>query len=127
MATTLTASMRSLSEISYQPTGQFGGEYRRTFTLHNAGIYPMRGGQSHYEPTRITLEWVTDGETWKFRHAILSGWKIDRRTGERTSFTASQTLYLGDPLYPDCEPPWLPALVQLHQPTITSHSERSSS
>ncbi len=125
-ATTLAASMKALAEVTYRSSGWAGGEFRRTFTVTGGGRYPMRGGQGEYQPEQVILEWATgDGENWVFRHAILIGRQIDSRTGEPGKFTTSQTVYLGDPNYPQCEPVWLPALVQLHQPTMTSHIERS--
>jgi hypothetical protein len=89
-----------------------GGEFLRRVKVSGSDNYPMKGGQGDYQPRDVLLVWTTaDGVTWTFRHAIIAGPRIETRNGKTSAWFTSQTLYLGDPTYADCEPVWLPGLV----------------
>jgi hypothetical protein len=89
-----------------------GGEYFVRANVHDSAPYPMKGGQGDYQPEMVMLGWVTEtGASWTFRHAVISGRSLDGRTGRPGMFSTSQTLYLNDPGYPECEPEWLAGLV----------------
>jgi hypothetical protein len=99
-------------DVTYKVTGQPGGDYTVQITVQGSDPCPMKGGQGDYLPRTALLVWTTtDGAAWVFRHAILSGPQIERKTGEPGPFPTSQTLYLGDPNYSDCEPVWLARMV----------------
>lgn len=98
-------------EMTYEPVEQ-GGDYTVQVKVTNSGHYPMKGGMGDYQPRTVLLVWTTDdGITWTFRHAVITGQQIERRTGQPGPFATSQNLYLGDPGYRDCQPPWLADMV----------------
>jgi hypothetical protein len=89
-----------------------GGEFIRRLKVTGSPFYPMAGGQGDYQPRDVLLVWTTeDGADWVFRHAVIVGPQIEQRTGEPGSVRTSQTIYLGHPTYPDCEPVWLAGMV----------------
>ncbi len=103
-------------DVDFHPTSS-GGTFAVQLTIRHSGNYPMKGGQGDYQPRTVLLMWDTDdGTTWTFRHAIICGAQIEKKTGEPGAFTTSQTLYLGDPNYADCEPSWLAGLVARFTP-----------
>lgn len=98
-------------------TGSRGGDYTVELRVSGSDYYPLKGGMGDYQPRKVLLVWTTDdGDTWTFRHAVTTGPQIEQRTGVPGVFTTSQTLYLGDPGYRDCEPAWLADLVDQHAP-----------
>lgn len=102
--------------VGHQPVEQTG-DYRVVLKLTNPGRYPTKGRCGDYEPQTVLLVWTTtDGVTWTFRHAVLVGLHVDKNGELIRNWPASQTLYLGDPGYPQCEPPWLADLVTEYQP-----------
>lgn len=103
-------------DVTCQATSQ-GGDFTVQFTVTGSRPYPMKGGQGDYLPRRGLLVWTTtDGAAWTFRHAIINGAQIEKQTGQPGGFPTIQTLYLGDPGYPDCEPTWLPGLIERFAP-----------
>lgn len=104
------------AEVSSKRTSQ-NGTFHVRIAVSGSDPYPMRGGQGDYLPDDVLLEWMTDdGTTWTFRHAIVRGWQIDARTSRAGQFATTQTLYLSDPGYVDCEPSWLASLVTENAP-----------
>lgn len=102
----------------YRRTSEQGGEFIVQVAVTGGGRYPLKGGQGDYQPRNVLLVWfTTDGIEWLFRHAIITGQQIEKRTGEPGMFTTSQTIYLSDPTYRDCEPAWLAELVKQTAPS----------
>lgn len=103
-------------QVSAEVTTQ-GGDYTVHIKVSGSGRYPMKGGQGDYQPEQVLLVWQTrDGGTWTFRHAIITGRQVEKRTGELSTFGTAQTLYPGDPAYADCEPEWLATLIEESTP-----------
>jgi hypothetical protein len=92
---------------SWQRLNQ-SGTYEVRVALSGSATYPMRGGQGQYQPQMVLLIWTTgNGMVWTFDHAVISGYQIEARTGRLGQYGTAQTIHLGDPGYPECEPRWL--------------------
>lgn len=98
-----------------------GGVFHAHTTAPLGRAYPMKGGQGDYQPATVLMVWSTEtGTAWQLQHVVITGQQIDARTGQPGQWPTSQTLYLGDERYAECEPEWLPELVAQNAPAGAS-------